>query len=71
MRRHAAFTLIELLVVVTIIVLLLSLLMPAMQEYRERAQRCRQQNDRNGQLVNSRLQRVEEAGTYRELTTRA
>jgi flagellar biosynthesis/type III secretory pathway chaperone len=47
------------------------LLMPAMQEYRERAQRCRQQNDRNGQLVNSRLQRVQEAGTYRELTTRA
>jgi flagellar biosynthesis/type III secretory pathway chaperone len=34
------------------------LLMPAMQEYRERTQRCREQNDRNGILVNSRLQRV-------------
>ena len=31
------------------------LLMPAMQEYRERTQRCREQNDRNGILVNGRL----------------
>jgi len=34
------------------------LLMTAMQEYRERTLRCREQNDRNGMLVNSRLQRV-------------
>jgi flagellar biosynthesis/type III secretory pathway chaperone len=34
------------------------LLMAAMQEYRERTLRCREQNDRNGMLVNSRLQRV-------------
>jgi flagellar biosynthesis/type III secretory pathway chaperone len=34
------------------------LLMPAMQEYRERTQRCREQNDRNGSLLNDRLQRV-------------
>ena len=34
------------------------LLMPAMQEYRERTRRCREQNDRNGILVNGRLQRV-------------
>ena len=34
------------------------LLRPAMQEYRERTQRCREQNDRNGFLVNGRLQRV-------------
>ena len=33
------------------------LLMPVMQEYRERTQRCRDQNDRNGMLVNDRLQR--------------
>lgn len=32
------------------------LLWPAMQEYRERTQRCRQQNDRNGILVIGRLQ---------------
>ena len=32
------------------------LLWPAMQEYRERTQRCREQNDRNGILVNGRLQ---------------
>ena len=38
------------------------LLMPAMQEYRERTQRCRDQNDRNGFLVNGRLQ--QEARTY-------
>jgi flagellar biosynthesis protein FlgN len=38
------------------------LLMPAMQEYRERTQRCRDQNDRNGFLVNGRLQ--QEANTY-------
>ena len=37
-------------------------LMPAMQEYRERTQRCREQNDRNGLLVNGRLQ--QEAHTY-------
>jgi hypothetical protein len=61
------------------------LLMPAMQEYRDRALRCREQNDRNGMLVNSRLQRVGgilEGRTYgpgsddgrgygRKLTTRA
>jgi len=34
------------------------LLMPAMQEYRERTQRCREQNDRNGILVNRQLQGV-------------
>ena len=56
------------------------LLMPAMQEYRERTQRCREQNDRNGLLVNGRLQ--QDARTYgpgndvvggygRKLTTRA
>ena len=55
-------------------------LMPAMQEYRERTQRCREQNDRNGLLVNGRLQ--QEANTYgpgsdevggygRKLSTRA
>ena len=38
------------------------LLAPAMQEYRERTQRCRDQNDRNGFLVNGRLQ--QEARTY-------
>jgi len=56
------------------------LLLPAMQEYRERTQRCRELNDRNGILVNGRLQ--QEARTYgpgsdgsggygRKLTTRA
>ena len=55
-------------------------LVPAMQEYRERTQRCREQNDRNGILVNGRLQ--QDARTYgpgsndsgdfsRKLTTRA
>jgi flagellar biosynthesis protein FlgN len=34
------------------------LLMAAMQEYRERTRRCREQNDRNGILVNGRLQGV-------------
>lgn len=34
------------------------LLVPAMQEYRERTRRCREQNDRNGVLVNGRLQQV-------------
>ena len=34
------------------------LLLPAMQEFRERTQRCREQNDRNGMLVNARLQGV-------------
>ena len=29
-----------------------------MQEFRERTQRCREQNDRNGILVNARLQGV-------------
>jgi len=38
------------------------LLLPAMQEYRERTQRCRELNDRNGFLVNGRLQ--QEARTY-------
>ena len=57
------------------------LLMPAMQEYRERTQRCREQNDRNGILVNGRLQQEarrtygpgsDESGGYgRKLTTRA
>jgi flagellar biosynthesis/type III secretory pathway chaperone len=56
------------------------LLMPAMQEYRERTQRCREQNDRNGLLVNGRLQQDartygpgnDEVGGYgRKLTTRA
>jgi flagellar biosynthesis/type III secretory pathway chaperone len=32
------------------------LLLPAMQEYRERTLRCRELNDRNGILVNGRLQ---------------
>ncbi|HET9864027.1 MAG TPA: flagellar protein FlgN [Steroidobacteraceae bacterium] len=32
------------------------LLLPAMDEYRERTRRCREQNDRNGALVNGRLQ---------------
>jgi len=56
------------------------LLVPAMQEYRERTQSCRELNDRNGMLVNGRLQ--QEARTYgpgsdqgggygRKLTTRA
>jgi flagellar biosynthesis/type III secretory pathway chaperone len=45
-------------------------LRPAMQEYRERTQRCRDQNDRNAILVNGRLQRILSApgvhveGTY-------
>ncbi|HEU5133846.1 MAG TPA: flagellar protein FlgN [Steroidobacteraceae bacterium] len=56
------------------------LLMPAMQEYRERTLRCREQNDRNGLLVNGRLQQQDrtygpgsdESGGYgRKLTTRA
>ena len=51
-----------------------------MQEYRERTQRCRDQNDRNGILVNGRLQQEarthgpgsDEGGGYgRKLTTRA
>ena len=41
------------------------LLMPVMQEYRERTQRCREQNDRNGILVNGRLHAgVKEDRTY-------
>jgi flagellar biosynthesis protein FlgN len=56
------------------------LLVPAMQEYRERTQRCREQNDRNGILVNGRLQQdartygpgSDEGGGYgAKLTTRA
>jgi flagellar biosynthesis/type III secretory pathway chaperone len=56
------------------------LLMPAMQEYRDRTQRCREHNDRNGLLVNGRLQQEtrtygpgsDESGGYgRKLTTRA
>jgi flagellar biosynthesis protein FlgN len=56
------------------------LLVSAMQEYRERTQRCREQNDRNGFLVNGRLQQEgrtygpgsDESGGYgRKLTTRA
>ena len=55
-------------------------LMPAMQEYRERTLRCRELNDRNGLLVNGRLQEdartygpgSDESGGYgRKLTTRA
>ena len=38
------------------------LLVPVMQEYRDRTQRCRELNDRNGFLVNGRLQ--QEARTY-------
>jgi len=34
-------------------------LMPVMQEYRERTRRCREQNDRNGILVNGRLNELE------------
>lgn len=43
------------------------LLRPAMQEFRERTLRCREQNDRNGMLVNASLQRVaksQEGKTY-------
>ena len=56
------------------------LLRPAMQEYRERTQRCREHNDRNGILLNGRLQQEtrtygpgsDESGGYgRKLTTRA
>ncbi|MES1263491.1 MAG: flagellar protein FlgN [Peristeroidobacter soli] len=38
------------------------LLRPAMQEYLERTRRCRELNDRNGLLVNGRLQ--QEGRTY-------
>ena len=56
------------------------LLRPALQEYGERTLRCREQNDRNGILVNGRLQQEgrtygpgnDESGGYgRKLTTRA
>jgi flagellar biosynthesis/type III secretory pathway chaperone len=56
------------------------LLVPAMQEYGERTRRCREQNDRNGILVNGRLQQEprtygpgsDDSGGYsRKLTTRA
>jgi len=41
------------------------MLVPVMQEYRERTQRCREQNDRNGILVNGRLHAgVTEDRTY-------
>ena len=51
-----------------------------MQEYRERTQRCREHNDRNGILLNGRLQQQsrtygpgsDESGGYgRKITTRA
>jgi flagellar biosynthesis/type III secretory pathway chaperone len=38
------------------------LLMPSIEEYRQRTRRCREQNDRNGILVNARLN-VPEGGT--------
>src|SRR3982751_4194278 len=38
------------------------LLRPAMQEYRDRTRRCREYNDRNGLLVNGRLQ--QDSRTY-------
>jgi len=59
------------------------LLVAAMHEYRERTRRCREQNDRNGILVNGRLHAgIQEGRTYgpggdssrgygRKLTTRA
>ena len=56
------------------------LLLPAMREYRERTRLCREQNDRNGMLVNGRLQQEgrtygpgsDESGGYgRKLATRA
>ena len=56
------------------------LLLPAMQEYRERTRLCREQNDRNGMLVNGRLQQEgrtygpgsdESSGYGRKLVTRA
>jgi flagellar biosynthesis protein FlgN len=56
------------------------LLAPAMQEYGDRTRRCREQNDRNGMLVNGRLQQDastygpgsdESGGAGRKLTTRA
>ena len=56
------------------------LLVPALQEYRDRTRRCREQNDRNGMLVNGRLQQdsrtygpgSDQVGGYgRKLTTRA
>ena len=56
------------------------LLAPAVREYLERTQRCRELNDRNGLLVNGRLQQQDrtygpgsgESGGYgRKFTTRA
>ena len=56
------------------------LLRPAMREYRDRTQRCREQNDCNGILVNGRLQQEsrsygpggDDSGGYgRNFTTRA
>lgn len=47
-------------------------LRPVMLEYRERTARCREQNDRNGVLVNARLQQADAAGGYAsKLVTRA
>ena len=56
------------------------LLRPAMKEYLDRTQRCRELNDRNGLLVNGRLQQdartygpgSDDSGGYgRKVTTRA
>jgi flagellar biosynthesis/type III secretory pathway chaperone len=56
------------------------LLVPAMREYGERTRRCREQNDRNGILVNGRLQQETRAygpgsndsgGYGRQFTSRA
>lgn len=54
-------------------------LVAAMREYVERTRRCREQNDRNGQLVNARLQQESraygagsvESGSGRQFSTRA
>jgi len=55
-------------------------LRPAMQEYLDRTQRCRELNDRNGLLVNGRLQQdaqtygpgsADSGGYGRKITTRA
>jgi flagellar biosynthesis/type III secretory pathway chaperone len=55
------------------------LLAPEVQEYLERTRRCRELNDRNGMLVNGRLQQQDRAygagsdsgGYSRKFTTRA
>ena len=54
-------------------------LVAAMREYVERTRRCREQNNRNGQLVNARLQQESraygagsvESGSGRQFSTRA